>query len=207
MNDIKEVKISKNRNKMVESNSASCVTKCTRHSVCSGNSSNLNTPSQGASTEKTTTTTHHISRDTSPNQVLARRRRHKTVHFGDNLLLQVCTNASLRGQLASSGVQLEPNVQQLFSFIETVLSAWVAEEGLTSQGEHSETDEKGLKAKRNKKQASRARKLDIRRLVREVSQLNGSRLLGSPRYRHFHWKGCPDQCNEVFLRKVRLFFL
>lgn len=162
---------------MVESN-ASCSNKCSRHSVCSA----------------TTAATK--------SQIITRRRRHKTVHFGDNLLLQVCTNASLRSQLSNS--KMEPNVEQLFSFIETVLSAWVAEEGLTSQGEVSETDEKGLRAKRNKKQASKVRKLDIRRLVKEVSKLNGTRLLGSLRYRHFHWKGCPDECNELFLRKVGL---
>lgn len=63
-----------------------------------------------------------------------KRRRHKTVHFGDNLLLQVCANANMTTQNMAAH-KLEPNVQQLFSFIEAVLSAWVTEEGLTSQGE------------------------------------------------------------------------
>lgn len=160
---------------MVESN-ASCSNKCSRHSVGS-----VTTPTDKAN-------------------LLSRRRRHKTVHFGDNLLLQVCTNANITSHLNNS--KMEPNVQQLFSFIETVLSAWVAEEGLTSQGEVSETDEKGLQTKRYKKHCAKVKRLDIRRLVKEVSKLNGTRLLGSLRYRHFHWKGCPEDCNELFLRKV-----
>lgn len=99
---------------------------------------------------------------------------------------------------------MEPNVQQLFSFIETVLSAWVAEEGLTSQGEVSETDERGLQRKRHKKHCEKVRRLDIRRLVMEVSKLDGTRFLGNLRYRHVHWKGKvgADDCNELFLRKV-----
>lgn len=178
MNENKSCK-SKSK-KMVESNASCSSNKCTRHSVCS------------------------VTNQTDKTNLMSRRRRHKTVHFGDNLLLQVCTNANLTSHLNKNNSKMEPNVQQLFSFIETVLSAWVAEEGLTSQGEVSETDEKGLQMKRNKKQYAKVRKLDIRRLVKEVSKLNGTRLLGSLRYRHFHWKGCPEECNELFLRKVCL---
>lgn len=163
---------------MVESN-ASCGRKCAGRGVCNGGE---------ASPDKAS--------------LMSRRRRHKTVHFGDNLLLQVCANANLTSQV--SYTKLEPNVQQLFSFIETVLSAWVAEEGLTSQGEVSETDEKGLQRKRHKKHYEKVRRLDIRRLVMEVSKLDGSKLLGNLRYRHRHWKGKigADDCNELFLRKV-----
>lgn len=161
---------------MVES--TSCGKKCGAHGVCNG----VTSPDKSS--------------------LMSRRRRHKTVHFGDNLLLQVCANANLNSHV--SYTKLEPNVQQLFSFIETVLSAWVAEEGLTSQGEVSETDEKGLQKKRNKKHGEKVRKLDIRRLVKEVSKLDGARYLGNLRYRHTHWKGKvdADNCNERFLRKV-----
>nr|XP_015835969.1 PREDICTED: protein still life, isoforms C/SIF type 2 isoform X11 [Tribolium castaneum] len=157
---------------MVESNS--CSRKCGR--VCNG--------------------------ETSPEKsLMSKRRRHKTVHFGDNLLLQVCTNANLQSHVSYSN--MEPNVQQLFSFIETVLSAWVAEEGLTSQGEVSEMDEKELRKRRNKKHGAKVKRLDIRRLVGEVSKLDG-RFLGNLRYRHMHWKGNPNSegCNELFLRKI-----
>lgn len=188
---------------MVESN-ASCVRKCNRHSVCNG-----------AVTGTTTGTSSSSNLDTnkSPLTAAARRRRHKTVHFGDNLLLQVCANANLSSHRVSYTTttatnKMEANVQQLFSFIETVLSAWVAEEGLTSQGEISETDEKGLERKRLKKQCAKVKRLNIRRLVAEVSKLDGTKLLGNLRYRHIHWKSKPDPegCNELFLRKVFILF-
>ncbi|KAG5886171.1 hypothetical protein JTB14_000348 [Gonioctena quinquepunctata] len=163
---------------MVESNA--CSSKCSRHSVCNGESPEKN--------------------------LMSKRRRHKTVHFGDNLLLQVCANANLTSHVSYR--KMEPNVQQLFSFIETVLSAWVAEEGLTSQGEVSEMDEKEMQRKKYKKHCAKVKKLDIRRLVTEVSKLRGSRYLGNLRYRHMHWKGNPDAegCNELFLRKVSFYF-
>lgn len=186
---------------MVESN-ASCLRKCHRHSVCNG-VAHSNTATSG----DTSGCGHNKSSITAPtssssSSSAARRRRHKTVHFGDNLLLQVCTNANLSSNVSYS--KMEPNVQQLFSFIETVLSAWVAEEGLTSQGEISETDEKGLEKKRYKKQCAKVKRLNIRRLVVEVSKLDGTRFLGNLRYRHIHWKSKPDAegCNELFLRKV-----
>lgn len=163
---------------MVESNTT-CGNKCGRHGVCNG--------------------------ETAEKALMSKRRRHKTVHFGDNLLLQVCTNAA--NNLTTSHVsygKMEPNVQQLFSFIETVLSAWVAEEGLTSQGEVSEMDEKEMQKKRYKKHCAKVKRLDIRRLVTEVTKLDGTHYLGNLRYRHVHWKGNPDAegCNELFLRKV-----
>ena len=67
---------------MVESNS--CSRKCGR--VCNGE----------GSPEKS---------------LMSRRRRHKTVHFGDNLLLQVCTNANLQSHQVCPN--MEPNVQLL----------------------------------------------------------------------------------------------
>lgn len=160
---------------MVESN-ASCSQKCNRHT-------GVASPEKGCS--------------------ISRRRRHKTVHFGDNLLLQVCANANITSHMTT---KMEPNVQQLFSFIEAVLSAWVTEEGLTSQGEVSEADEKTLQKRRYKKHCDKVKRLDIKRLAAEVSKLNGTRFLGAVRFRHVHWKGKPnsDGCNEFFLRKVHL---
>lgn len=68
----------------------------------------------------------------------ARRRRNRTVHFGDNLLVSYPvaavaaaavalkrTDCSNSGSASSLPAELfEPNVQQLFNFIESVLSAW-----------------------------------------------------------------------------------
>lgn len=197
---------------MVESN-ASCLRKCHRHSVCNNNtnttsgtaSSTVGDGGGGVVDTNNSCDGHNDNNKTSATAAAARRRRHKTVHFGDNLLLQVCTNANLSSHVNNNNyTKMEPNVQQLFSFIETVLSAWVAEEGLTSQGEISETDEKGLERKRYKKQCSKVRRLNIRRLVGDVSKLDGTRFLGNLRYRHIHWKSKPDAegCNELFLRKV-----
>lgn len=99
--------------------------------------------------------------------------------------------------------KLEPNVQQLFSFIEGVLSAWAAEEGLTSTGEYSEPDERDINRRKIKKYKLRTNILNIRRIVYDVSILRGSKLLGNVRYRHNHWKGTAQACNEIFLLKVR----
>lgn len=99
--------------------------------------------------------------------------------------------------------KLEPNVQQLFSFIESVLSAWAAEEGLTSTGEYSEPDERIVRRRKLNKYKKRTDILNIRRIVYDVSLLYGTKLLGNVRFRHYHWKGTAQTCNEAFLRKVR----
>ncbi|XP_037874770.2 protein still life, isoforms C/SIF type 2 isoform X10 [Bombyx mori] len=98
--------------------------------------------------------------------------------------------------------KLEPNVQQLFSFIESVLSAWAAEEGLTSTGEYSEPDERIVRRRKLIKYKKRTDILNIRRIVYDVSILRGTKLLGNVRYRHYHWKGTAQSCNETFLRKI-----
>ncbi|CAG9136207.1 unnamed protein product [Plutella xylostella] len=98
--------------------------------------------------------------------------------------------------------KLEPNVQQLFSFIEGVLSAWAAEEGLTSTGEYSEPDERVVRRRKLHKYKRRTDVLNIRRIVHDVSCLRGARLLGNVRFRHYHWKGTAQTCNEDFLRKI-----
>ncbi|KAG6451851.1 hypothetical protein O3G_MSEX007351 [Manduca sexta] len=98
--------------------------------------------------------------------------------------------------------KLEPNVQQLFSFIESVLSAWAAEEGLTSTGEYSEPDERIVRRRKLNKYKKRTDILNIRRIVYEVSILRGTKLLGNVRFRHYHWKGTAQTCNEAFLRKI-----
>jgi hypothetical protein len=91
-----------------------------------------------------------------------RRRRYKTVHFGDNLL---------------ASDFLEPNVQQLFTFIETVLSAWVLDE-----------DEDGDDGNDNRRRRSRSVQQpkwtpsDVMAVI--GSNLNGDRNIGCPRFKH-----------------------
>lgn len=107
-----------------------------------------------------------------------RRRRNKTVHFGDNLL---------------SSEFLEPNVQQLFSFIETVLSAWVVDE------DEDDRRRKGRSRSRSLQQPRRT-PADVVALIGR--NLNGDRDIGSPRFKHHHWRISSEQCNAVFLSKV-----
>ncbi|KAJ9578628.1 hypothetical protein L9F63_005118 [Diploptera punctata] len=107
-----------------------------------------------------------------------RRRRNKTVHFGDNLL---------------SSEFLEPNVQQLFSFIETVLSAWVVDEDDDDRRRRSRSRSRSL-------QQPRRTPADVVALI--GSNLNGDRDIGSPRFKHHHWRISSEQCNAIFLSKV-----
>jgi T-lymphoma invasion and metastasis-inducing protein 1 len=111
-----------------------------------------------------------------------RRRRNKTVHFGDNLL---------------ASDFLEPNVQQLFSFIETVLSAWVLDEDGDGDGD----DRRRRSSSRSLQQPKRTPS-DVVALIGR--NLNGDRNIGCPRFKHQHWRIAPDRCNALFLSKVNI---
>lgn len=150
---------------------------------------------------------------------LSKRRRRKTVHFGDNFLLQVCANTNF---YMPPYEQMETNVQKFFNFIESVLSTWVrdahqkmgvpastslmvfrqvTEEAPPSQGDTSEMDERAIEKRRHKK---KIRKQIIYRLAKEVTKLNKSTVMGNLRYRHIHWneKQDAERCNALFLLKV-----
>ncbi|KAH1004962.1 hypothetical protein HUJ05_005723 [Dendroctonus ponderosae] len=129
---------------------------------------------------------------------LSKRRRRKTVHFGDNFLLQVCANTNF---YMPPYEQMETNVQKFFNFIETVLSTWVTEEAPPSQGDTSEMDERAIEKRRRKK---KIRKQIIYRLAKEVTKLNKSTVMGNLRYRHIHWneKQDAERCNALFLLKI-----
>jgi T-lymphoma invasion and metastasis-inducing protein 1 len=107
-----------------------------------------------------------------------RRRRNKTVHFGDNLL---------------ASELLEPNVQQLFTFIETVLSAWVLDE----DGDGNDRRRRSRSLQHPKRTPS-----DVVELI--GSNLNGDRNIGCSRFKHQHWGIEPDGCNAIFLSKVTI---
>lgn len=139
----------------------------------------------------------------------SRRRRHKTVHFGENLLREVCQNRQLIRPLTdqpsnSSTPTTQPNIQMLYNFVEGVLSAWVDEEedDNIKSGPDSEP-ERGAVLKPMHR-CNRLRMQTIRRITNEAASLKGTLKLGNSRYRHRHWRGTAKDCNERFLRKVNV---
>lgn len=160
----------------------------------------------------------------------SRRRRHKTVHFGDNLLREVCQNRKFMkseyvnvpatttsvviGSGGAKATPLQPNIEMLYNFIEGVLSSWVDDDyddidagGSSSlsrwNGAESDPERGGVLKPLHR--CNRARIQTIRRVVGEAAQLKGSAKLGNQRYRHRHWRGTAKDCNERFLRKVNFF--
>jgi T-lymphoma invasion and metastasis-inducing protein 1 len=137
----------------------------------------------------------------------SRRRRHKTVHFGENLLREVCQNRQLIKPLTknlpsnSTTPSLQPNIQMLYNFVEGVLSAWVDEEDDNIKSGPDSEPERGAILKPMHR-CNRARLQTIRRVVTEAAALKGTLKLGNSRYRHRHWRGTAKDCNERFLRKV-----
>lgn len=141
----------------------------------------------------------------------SRRRRHKTVHFGENLLREVCQNRKLieplqqRVATAPSGTTpLNSNIQLLYNFVEGVLSSWVDEEDddHVRSGAESEPERSGGALVRPIHRCNRLRMQTIKRVVTEAAQLRGTLRLGNSRYRHRHWRGTAKECNERFLKKV-----
>ncbi|KAH8365663.1 hypothetical protein KR093_003169 [Drosophila rubida] len=134
----------------------------------------------------------------------SRRRRHKTVHFGENLLREVCQNRKLikTEQVPSGSAPMQANIQLLYNFVEGVLSAWVDDdEDQVRSGAESEP-EHGLVALQPIHRCNRLRYQCIRRVVEEAADLQGTLKLGNSRYRHRHWRSTAKQCNEMFLRKI-----
>lgn len=135
-----------------------------------------------------------------------RRRRHKTVHFGENLLREVCQNRKLiKYEQKPSGSQpSQTNGELLYNFVEGVLSAWHDDEdddqlrsGAESEPEH------GTVALKPLHRYDVIRYQVIKRVVNEAAELHGTLHLGNSRFRHRHWRSTAKQCNEMFLRKVR----
>ncbi|XP_055686220.1 protein still life, isoforms C/SIF type 2-like isoform X19 [Lutzomyia longipalpis] len=136
----------------------------------------------------------------------SRRRRHKTVHFGENLLREVCQNRRLIKPLQqqdtpSGSAPMKPNIQLLFNFIEGVLSAWVDDDDDHLKSGADSEPERGALLKPLHR-CNRARFQTIRRVVSEAAALKGTLKLGNSRYRHRHWRGTAKDCNERFLRKI-----
>lgn len=137
----------------------------------------------------------------------SRRRRHKTVHFGENLLREVCQNRKLIAPLQGapsdkpSSSAMKSNIQMLYNFVEGVLSAWVDEDDEHIRSGAESEPERGH-ALKPLYRCNRLRLQTISRVVNEAAQLRGTLKLGNSRYRHRHWRGTAKECNERFLRKV-----
>lgn len=96
---------------------------------------------------------------------------------------------------------MKANIQMLYNFVEGVLSAWVDEDDeFVRSGAESEP-ERG-RALKPLYRCNRFRLQTISRVVNEAAQLRGTLKLGNSRYRHRHWRGTGQECNERFLRKV-----
>jgi len=131
---------------------------------------------RGAMVESSSTLPRYGGRPVHVVSSALRRRRNKTVHFGDNLL---------------ASEFLEPNVQQLFSFIETVLSAWVLDE---------DGDDNGRRRRSRSLRHTKRTPSDVVELIGKG--LNGDRDIGCLKYKHRHWNIAADRCNASFLSKV-----
>lgn len=135
----------------------------------------------------------------------SRRRRHKTVHFGENLLREVCQNRKLikpLQEMPSGSHAMQPNIQMLYNFVEGVLSSWVDEDDDHKSGPESEPERGAIMKPLHR--CNRIRLQTIRRVVNEAAELRGTLKLGNSRYRHRHWRGTAKDCNERFLRRVSL---
>ncbi|XP_031631077.1 protein still life, isoforms C/SIF type 2-like isoform X11 [Contarinia nasturtii] len=135
----------------------------------------------------------------------SRRRRHKTVHFGENLLREVCQNRKLIEPFQKTPSEkpstMQDNIQLLYNFVEGVLSAWVDEDDETVRSGAESEPERGRLLK-PLYLCDRIRLKTISRVVHEAAQLRGTLKLGNSRYRHRHWRGTAKICNERFLRKI-----
>ncbi|XP_061393470.1 protein still life, isoforms C/SIF type 2-like, partial [Musca vetustissima] len=135
-----------------------------------------------------------------------RRRRHKTVHFGENLLREVCQNRKLikyEQQKPSGSQPSQTNGELLYNFVEGVLSAWHDDddEDQLRSGAESEP-EHGTMALKPLHRYDVVRYQVIKRVVNEAAELHGTLHLGNSRFRHRHWRSTAKQCNELFLRKI-----
>lgn len=185
-------------------------------------SSNGKSKSSHTSAGGTAPNNNKLIKSASAVSLNSRRRRHKTVHFGENLLREVCQNRKLieplqqkvvmpstalvpsdSGAIVGGETQpLNSNIQMLYNFVEGVLSAWVDEDDEMKSGAESEPERGALMKPIHR--CNRLRLQTIRRVVTEAAQLRGTLKLGNSRYRHRHWRGTAKECNERFLKKVSI---
>lgn len=176
--------------------------RCVSSSQRTGLHSSLSRGGSRSSLPRLSKSNGRLIKSASAASLNSRRRRHKTVHFGENLLREVCQNRKLIEPLQktpSEKPSLESNIQMLYNFVEGVLSAWVDEDDVRSGAESEPERGRSLKPLYR---CNRLRLQTISRVVTEAAQLRGTLKLGNSRYRHRHWRGTAMECNERFLRKV-----
>ncbi|XKL65172.1 hypothetical protein PGB90_005258 [Kerria lacca] len=171
--------------------------------------------------------------------LLSRRRRHKTVHFiespmndfgiadsrnfNDKAVLRYTNNS--RGSVVSLPDEFDNHVQQLFTFIGTVLSSWdnssdTEDETIACQTTTTSSTSVSISVNhsstttisRNSKCAAtsvgttrtKKRQRDILHflLYSSQSEFNIDENIGCHIYRHRHWKMASGTCNALFLKKA-----
>ncbi|RZF35648.1 hypothetical protein LSTR_LSTR008073 [Laodelphax striatellus] len=106
-------------------------------------------------------------------------------------------SSSAPGSVVSLPGQFDYNVQQLFTFIGTVLSAW---DGDNSSPPHSASS--SFRSKRSRQPAARKRRDPLQFLLNGDLELDVAENLGSPIFKHKHWRIAAGSCNALFLRKT-----
>lgn len=177
-----------------------------RSSSLSRNNSRGSLPRLSSKSKSSKNLSHgKLIKSASAASLSSRRRRNKTVHFGENLLREVCQNRKfiepLQQKIPSGSTPLNANIQMLCNFVDGVLSSFVYEDDdIVKSGAESEPERGALV--RPFHRCNRLRLQTIRRVVNEAAQLRGTLKLGNSRYRHRHWRGTAKECNERFLKKV-----
>lgn len=170
--------------------------------------------------------------------LLSRRRRHKTVHFtespvnefatrNDDRRSASCCRDDGRGSVVSLPDEFDNHVQQLFTFIGTVLSAWDTSSDHDDEGTckttttsttsvsisvnrtATTTTTRGATSASQSTARIKKRQRDVLHflLYSSQSKLNIDENVGCQIYRHRHWKIASGTCNALFLKKVRIFIL
>lgn len=169
--------------------------------------------------------------------LLSRRRRHKTVHFtespvnefgtridGDVGRSTSCCQNENRGSVVSLPDEFDNHVQQLFTFIGSVLSSWdnsdnedseIACQTTTTSTSVSISVNRTATTTTSRNASSlytarnRKRQRDVLHflLYSSQSKFNIDENVGCHIYRHRHWKMASGTCNALFLKKVGKFFV
>lgn len=225
---------------MVESTASKCGSKIRRIVDKSGGATTKSTAAKGnddTRVEKYSGGSGGNSGEKANAILLSRRRRHKTVHFTESPVNEFgnsrnhdwrsssCCRNNGRGSVVSLPDEFDNHVQQLFTFIGTVLSAWDTNDRNKDEGTCRTTTTSTTSVSisvnrtatttttRGATTSSSASTARIKQRQRDVlhfllyssqSKLNIDENVGCQIYRHRHWKIASGTCNALFLKKVRI---